>query len=257
MIKIKVNGSWEYQPTLSTFPGGEEYVCLPRKMPHTADSVLLTVNIRDTKGVMQLLLVKNALDIKYPDAVYELDIPYLPYARQDRVCSLGESHSLKLMAQLINSMRFHKVYIQDCHSMAGLLLVDNAVDITQMDLLVCSLKSGILRACDAIVTPDAGSSKKVMAAAEYFDKPTIQCLKNRNSNGSVSVTLFGDIKGKKLVVLDDICDGGATFISLAQSIEAYDPAELHLLVTHGLFSKGKDELLKYYKTVEALNDWTT
>lgn len=256
-MKLNVNG-YSYTPKFSTFPGGEEYVQLPGKMPHDSGTVKLEVNIKSSTDLIRLLLLKNALDIKYPKATMNLIMPYLPYARQDRVCARGESHSLKVLTGLINAMNFDSVIICDCHSMAGELLLNNVTNVSQVSLIYYQQEARkLIDRCDALLAPDAGASKKVLAASTEFNKPTIQCLKNRNANGSVSVTLFGDIVGKNIVVLDDICDGGATFLALAQSVEPYEPASISLLVTHGIFSKGKEELFKHYKQVRALYDWTT
>lgn len=65
---------------------------------------------------------------------------------------------------------------------------------------------------------------------------------------------------KPILVMDDICDGGATFISLAKEIKAhelYNDQELWLYVTHGIFSKGKQTLLDAgYSKIICLHDGT-
>ena len=59
-----------------------------------------------------------------------------------------------------------------------------------------------------------------------------------------------------LIVVDDICDGGATFISLAESIKKYnEKANWYLIVTHGIFSKGVSELEKYYNIMCVDNEY--
>ena len=62
-------------------------------------------------------------------------------------------------------------------------------------------------------------------------------------------------KYSSLIVVDDICDGGYTFIQLAQVIkEEYGfTGDLHLVVTHGIFSKGFDDLNKYYTSINWVN----
>ena len=63
----------------------------------------------------------------------------------------------------------------------------------------------------------------------------------------------GKIESSNCLVLDDICDGGRTFIELAKATSGIQ-FDLQLAVTHGIFSKGREELNKYYSKIHVLNN---
>jgi ribose-phosphate pyrophosphokinase len=266
-MKVKING-YEQNIKTSTFPGGEEYVSLPahKHLPRDPKSIEVTTLIKSSADVMNLLLITDALR-RYTfykaahSCAFILDLGYLPYARQDRVCAEGESFSLKVFAELINNLKYDEVIIDDCHSDVGIALLNNLNHHTQLDGMK-SIPNGHNRGieCDVIIAPDAGAAKKAQTIADYYGKPLVQCLKTRNTDGTISIQCLGDIKDKKCLVVDDICDGGGTFIALAEALEnsATDTIakELNLYVTHGIFSKGKEVLLQHYNRVEALYDWT-
>lgn len=83
--------------------------------------------------VMQLALLKDAISRYFVGLTpkFELVLPYLPYARQDRVMVDGESFSLKVFCNMINSMGFDSVEIHDCHSDVGVSLLNNVVNVPQ------------------------------------------------------------------------------------------------------------------------------
>jgi len=263
MINFRING-YLYTPQFSTFPGGEEHVNIRTKnrLPVCPDwNVIIKAKLRSSSDIMRLLLVVDALRNQQGHTVEHIDLhmPYVPYARQDRICKEGESFSLKVFADLINDLQFDNVYVEDAHSNVALDLLENCVNLTQVGLLSTTDLGDTIQNADYIVAPDAGAMKKAEALGKFYQKPVLQCAKFRVSRDVIRVDLLNapaDIKDSVLVVVDDICDGGGTFNALALSPEIAEAKELHLIVTHGIFSKGKDELLWKYETVEAVNDWT-
>ena len=256
-MNFTINGC-EYTATTSTFPGGEEFVKIPNNLPQTSAVITVDANLRSSKAVLQLIMLTDALR-RYADhgTHFTLNLTYLPYARQDRVCAKGESFSLKVFSNLINSLQYDKVMVADCHSEVGLALIDNVVHYSQYQCLHSRVEThNLANAADVIVAPDAGAAKKAQEIADHYDKPLIQCLKTRGENGRIKVQVLGSIRGLNALVVDDICDGGGTFLALAAALEDGAPDELNLYVTHGIFSKGKQILLDAYDKVEAYDDWT-
>ncbi len=73
------------------------------------------------------------------------------------------------------------------------------------------------------------------------------CIKKRNQlTGVIESIIIPDVdfKGKRILIVDDICDGGATFVEIARQLTAAEAAFIGLRVTHGIFSKGVDILYK-------------
>lgn len=255
MIKLIVN-NWEVPVNFSTFPGGEEYAQIQmRQMPRSPSTVEVHADIRSSKDFMRLCILQEALT-EIAAEEWELHLGYLPYARQDRVCAKGEGFSLRFICSLINAMSFDRVYIEDCHSEVGLALLKNVRHKEQKDCINQETHNLIINEVDVIVAPDAGAAKKAQAVADKYGKPVVQCLKTRTKDG-ISVRVLDSLAGKTALVIDDICDGGGTFLALANALHNKEPDALHLYVTHGIFSAGKEKLLDLYKTVGAFHDWTS
>jgi ribose-phosphate pyrophosphokinase len=162
-----------------------------------------------------------------------LEIQYLPYARQDKEVSNFSTFALHPFAQLLNFLDFEEVIIQDPHSNLSLELINNAKAIypnKQISKVIKKVNP------DIICYPDAGAVDKY---SNVYDYSYIYGKKTRNQlTGQITdYKLVGEVKDKILIV-DDICDGGATFICLAQKLKEMGASEVNLFVTHGIFSKG-------------------
>lgn len=220
---------------------GVQCTLFPDNQPHInirgvaeGEEVKVVCSITDSVKMMQLLETANALENVF--AVKKvLVIPYLMAARYDRLMQPGDSIDLKVVANLINSCGFQKVFLFDVHSEVASLLINNAVSITNRQMVERYQQPEGLLIC-----PDAGAAKKV---GKYFEwnknlKDIVYCSKNRDlSTGNLTLEVLEpeQCTGRNCVIIDDICDGGATFLAIAAQIK---PKHLTLIVTHGIFSKG-------------------
>lgn len=243
-IKIRMLGE-NYYPTSTTFPGGEVHITLPKCISRSA-AYSIKAKIKDSRGIMELLLVKEAMDQIAGRAASELILPYVPYARQDRVCNPGEALSIKVMARLINSMGFDKVVTYDNHSDVATALINNCTNLSAADILT---NQGWVALCSYLCSPDAGANKKTYEVAKRFSGMPVICAdKVRNTKtGEITHTEVHceHLEGASVLVIDDICDGGMTFIKLAEALIAKGAGRLYLYVTHGIFSKGLEPLSAY------------
>ena len=184
-------------------------------------------------------------------------MPYVPYARQDRAMVSGDAFSLKVFANILNSLKFDCVEIIDPHSDVTPALIDNVFVIEQHKCYVLESLGG---AYDAIVSPDGGALKKIFKAAKVLNVSfVIEASKNRDVvTGAITSTSFiGDVSGKKLLIVDDICDGVFTFIKLAEVLKAGGAKQVDLYVTHGIFSKGIEVLTPFIDNVYCQYSWIT
>lgn len=229
-----------------TFSGGEEHVNL-KKQPITTLPLKIMAQITSSKEVMQLLLVTDALKRLYPNNDIELFMPYLPYARQDRVCFEGDAFSLEAFANLINLQRYSKVAVVDVHSVVAFSLFDNLIEIPQHSM-VKHVAFRMRHKIDGFVAPDKGAVKKCIKWATEWDVITnnhshlFTAFKKRDELGKIVSTELDtsgiDIRGMNLLIVDDICDGGRTFIELAKVLKKQGTNNIYLYVTHGIFSQG-------------------
>lgn len=194
-------------------------------------------------GFMALAQYKELLDRMGIEAF--LTYPYLPYARQDRIMASDQPFSLKVFCNFLNSLNFKRVTIYDPHSDVTPALLNNCEIIPQWKLAArCIPYEHLEDENTLIVSPDAGAYKKV-SKLMLDDKRIAIGVKNRGTMGKITHTdVFSPvpIEGKSCLIVDDICDGGRTFIELAKTLRAKGATKIYLYVTHGIFSKGFGEL---------------
>jgi ribose-phosphate pyrophosphokinase len=231
------------------FNGGEMHVRLDEIKWNVAH---INARISNANGILTLNLLSDALD-RCKAGIKHLYLPYFPYARQDRVCVNGEALSAKVMANLINSMGFQSVTINDPHSDVVPALVNNCIVVEQCEIFTQAVKGNF--PVDMVVAPDGGAIKKAMKSAAILQSEFATADKIRNvKDGSITATRFnydgiGGLPGYNVWVVDDICDGGRTFIELAKVIRKTNLKSLNLFVTHGIFSNGTEELFKHYDNI--------
>lgn len=250
-----VNGTKVSVSTM-VFPGGEVGVNINAgPVNEDVGYLKLVAKIQNSDQLMAMFLATDALRRVYPFAEISLFVPYFPYARQDRVCNAGEALSVKVVAQLINSQNYAVVTVVDPHSPVLVAALDRCQVIEQHTVFMKAKPSFY---DTVIVAPDAGAVKK----AEQFCKlvgaaGVVYANKQRNlKTGEIThLELMGglDLYKREVFVLDDICDGGRTFIELAKVLLMQDPARMELAVTHGIFSKGIEVLTDYYDDIYTTN----
>ncbi len=245
MKTININRGEGLQVT--TFPDSQPHVNI--SSVSEGDEVKVICSLTDPAKLLLLLETANALENLFAKKKV-LIIPYLLGARSDRLMLPGDSVDVKVVADMINMCGFEKVFLFDVHSDVASLLVRNSVSITNETLVKLYNKPDAVLIC-----PDAGASKKV---GNYFGwnknlKDIIYCSKNRDLHtGKLTLEILGPeiCTDRNCVIIDDICDGGGTFLAIAEKIK---PSHLTLVVTHGVFSKGFDELHRYFNEIIVSN----
>lgn len=180
-----------------------------------------------------LLLRKNHLP-------RHLIIEYLPYARQDKEVRNDATFALRAFGPLLNAMNWDSVTIMDPHSAVatGVISKSRALYYTEEVKQVVE-ENGY----DMLCYPDEGAAEKY--GPMFRDIPSMRAEKVREqSTGKITgMTLRSETSAeKKVLIVDDICDGGATFIQLAKLLREAGAASVSLFVSHGLFTKGTDVL---------------
>lgn len=227
----------------------------------TADAIIgpsgncttqLIVRPHDANDLMKALWFADAMAYR-GKPIDNLVIPYLPGARQDRMNDAGDFlFAAKSIAEEINIRNFLNVVCFDPHSEVMPALINNCrvIHVDEADI-----EFGI-KCYDGVVAPDAGAAKRAEAIAKTLKVPVYNAWKTRDiASGNSKITGFGieNISGvQKLLIVDDICDGGGTFIGLANHIKSMTQSyeiELDLYVSHGLFTKGITALEELFETI--------
>lgn len=204
---------------------------------------------------------------RYPKNFPNLIITYLLAARCDRKFSDREFIDLKIVAEFINDLKFESVKIHKPHSSVSLALFENSSEFEftgrMLDEMCKHVRNKELSLGDrldnsvpydkiSIVAPDAGASKWI----EPFvpEKANlIQCNKRRTP-GQIDVS-FSETPRKYCIILDDLCDGGGTFIALAKQLKERGAEWVGLVVSHAIFSKGFAPIAKQIDMVYTTDSW--
>lgn len=253
----------EIECKLFKFNGGELHIKLNNNIDYsTFEKVIITNRFNSSDDVMKVLIAKEALERKGVKN-FELIMPYIPYARQDRQCEEGESFTLKVFTTLINSANFDNVTVLDAHSDVAPALLNNCINITNEKYVNMAFHY-IGEHYDAditLISPDSGANKKANKLYENLQvfNNLIKCDKSRDTKtGKLNgFEIFAnDLKGKTCLIVDDICDGGRTFIGIAEELKKKNAGKIYLFVTHGIFSNGFDELNKHFAGVFSTNSFS-
>lgn len=237
------------------FPAGECYVKVNSSI--ITDSTNILAYLYNSDSIMRLLLTIDAVRRVNFNTNIKLTIPYFPYARQDRVCNEGESHSVRVMADLINSMNCNEVVIYDPHSDVTPALLNNCKVISLAEIISESIVGKYILSNNlTLISPDAGAEKKVtklvnMLSRDDVGVDVIYASKIRNTlTGDITLSeIHADVNCKNLMIVDDICDGGKTFLELHKILKNKGAGDIYLYVTHGIFSKGLEQLKQVFKHI--------
>lgn len=173
-----------------------------------------------------------------PRGWLKLMIPYLPHGRADRVFEVGMCNLKEKTLELLSSM-FKEIIVENPHS--DVSHFNNVTTIGQMSCLGFLVNPNKY---DYIVAPDKGAYDKVKIIADTYELGLICFNKVRNvSTGhiiSIDTDFKDNLEGKRILVADDICDGGGTFIPVAKKLRELGAEKVDLYVTHMIASKGLD-----------------
>lgn len=209
--------------------------------------------------------------------------PYLLGARSDRQFQEGgNSYLVDIIAPQLNRTikdangvirnLFSSITVLDVHSniapacINNLKMIDNSQLVKYAIMNSSHFPGGDKKDPDFIlVSPDAGASHKIVKLAEKisYTGDIITCSKERDKDGKLTKTVvpYNNELGttdKDLIIIDDICDGGKTFINIAKEIKKSGMfyGKIYLIVTHGVFSAGFNELLKYFDGIYCTNSYS-
>ncbi|MFA8299606.1 MAG: ribose-phosphate diphosphokinase [Hyphomicrobiales bacterium] len=240
------------------FSGGEPHIHIQSQLGDV-EEVKLSTRIRSFQDMGLLFVAVDALKRMGINRIH-LYLPYFPAARQDRVMRVGEPLSVKVYADILNSQSFQSITIFDPHSDVTAALLNNC-RVVSNHKFISKVIDDIEQDQLQLVSPDQGALKKVygLSSCLGIDK-VVECSKHRDvktlqlSNFKVYTE---DLNQNPCLVVDDICDGGRTFIGLAKALKEKNAGDLYLAISHGIFSYGFEELLRYYKCVYTTDSFST
>ena len=247
MISLVVNQQ-NVTVSITTFPAGEIGVSVDimglKKALYGSDTIEVEIHTQgyETNMLITIMQLKEALNQLFLTHIvkprYTLLLAYMPFSRYDRHMYRGDAFGLKVFAQAINSMNFDMVVTLDAHSDVTAAVINNLYNVPQLETL---MSHRFQREYDVVVAPDAGSEKKAAAAAKDMQCDLVTLVKHRSVMTGEILGLelsSGSVKDTDCLIVDDLCDGGGTFIHAAKKLYELGAKSVDLYVTHGIFSKG-------------------
>ena len=255
-IDLFTGETGDVQYDIFTFPDGEKHIKFTEELDRK-EKYTVACRIRNAEELFILVQVGDILNRM--EVVWDLRILYLMSMRMDRVINFNEAFSLKTVANIINSLKPFTVGIATPHSDRTLKLIDSSFSFGDSEINnYLGDKSEKLIIC----APDKGAYDRYWLYIE--GRPNLTVRKKRDlSNGrilSLEVEEKNytdeDIKDADILVLDDLCDGGGTFVLCAQKLrELFPDNRLILYVTHMVNPKGLENVLKVYDEVHITNTY--
>lgn len=201
------------------------------------DRFVIHERINSYEDLFYVKSICDALRNIFPKIDISLKIPCLFGQRSDRRFSGIQSFDLKIICDFINSCNFSNIEILDPHSDVAIALLSNCHK-SVIDYIIPSILNLITEKDIVFVSPDAGAYKKVFEIGKSCNKEIVAAVKYRDSTGKIDLRFIGNVKDRECIIIDDICDGGATFVALGYALKQQGASKVYLYVTHGYFSKG-------------------
>jgi ribose-phosphate pyrophosphokinase len=198
-------------------------------------------------NIIELLICLDALKRASARRITAV-IPYFGYARQDRKPGPRTPISAKLMANIITSAGADRVLTVDLHAGQIQGFFDIPLDNLYAEpVLVKDIKSRFKNLDNLVVaSPDVGGVARARSLAKKLDNADLVIVDKRRERAGVSevMNIIGDVKGKDVIICDDIVDSAGTLCNAAKAIKKEGAKSVSAYITHGVLSGKAVERIK-------------
>lgn len=229
---------------IKDFPDGEIGVHLGDNVRGQDVFVIQSMARQPNFYLMELLMLIDALKRSSARHICAV-IPYFCYARQDRRNKGREPISARLVADLLQTAGATSVLTMDLHSDQIEGFFEKPVD--HLRAFVEMIK--VIKNCgvspEVVVSPDVGGVKlgRDYAAAIGVDLAVVN-KRRLNAEQVEANALIGDVKGKEVLLVDDMCSTGSTLKMAAIACKALGAKQVYAAVTHGVILEAIQDCLE-------------
>ncbi len=220
------------------FPDGESKFTTEEKVSGKSVMVVQSTYPPVDQHLFQLLLASHHLSQE--GAKVTAVVPYLAYARQDKEFLPGEGVTLGVVAHLMRSVGVRRLVTVDIHSAEGLSLFSFPIySVSAVPTLVEYVKDHLDYRGPVVISPDFGGSKRTEAFAQLYGAKYLQLSKTRDRvSGEVRVKDAKlEVKGKEVIIVDDIISTGGTVRAAAETVLKQGAKSVAAVCVHGLFAE--------------------
>lgn len=222
-VKVTVFSDGEFQPSFEETVRGQDVFIVQSTMP-PADNLF------------ELLLMIDAAKRASARKIIAV-MPYFGFARQDRKDKPRVAIGAKLVANMLQAAGVDRIMTMDLHADQ----IQGFFEVPVDHLFASTLFFNEMKALDngnlIMAAPDAGGAKRANAYAKKLDTGLAICHKHRKKANEVSeMTVIGDVDGKDVILIDDMCDTAGTLTKSAELFMEKGAKSVRAFCTHAVLS---------------------
>ncbi len=231
----KAHGSPLGKVTYTKFSDGEFEVSFENTV-RGSELFIIQSTFSPVDNLFELLLLIDAAKRASAHHIYAV-IPYFGYARQDRKSKPRVAIGAKLVANLLSAAGVNRIITMDLHSDQIQGFFDVPVDHLYASTLFVPYLTKMQLPNLIVASPDTGGTKRANAYAKFLNSDLVICYKQREKPNQIGdMMLIGDVRGKDVVLLDDIIDTASTISKAADLIMESGATSVRAMCTHALLS---------------------
>ncbi|MGL5733038.1 MAG: ribose-phosphate diphosphokinase [Metamycoplasmataceae bacterium] len=206
-------------------------------------NVFVIGNTSSSESIMELLLFIDSIKRASAGTITVIN-SYYGYSRQDRKAKQREPIGARLMANILEAAGVNKLITVDLHNPSIQGFFNIPVDDLRWSISLASYLSETSSNLKfSIVSPDHGGAVRARVLAELISqtvKIAIIDKRRTGANKSEILGILGNVKGKNIIIIDDIIDTGNTILKAAEALRKAGAKKIYIAATHGLFTKSFD-----------------
>ncbi len=225
--------------TVSKFSDGEIAISIYEVVRGSDVFIIQSTCTPVNDNLVELLILIDALKRASAGRITAV-MPYFGYARQDRKAKARDPISAKLVANLLTTAGADRVLTMDLHAPQLQGFFDIPLDHLHGSPILAQyfIKKFDNKLDDVVVvSPDVGSVGRSRKFAEKLEVPLAIIDKRRpKANVCEIMNIIGDVKGKRVILVDDMIDTAGTVVNAASALADIGATEVYACCTHGVLS---------------------
>ena len=238
-VKVTVFSDGEFQPSFEETVRGQDVFIIQSTMP-------------PTENLFELLLMIDAAKRASARKIIAV-IPYFGFARQDRKDKPRVAIGAKLVANMLMAAGVDRVMTMDLHADQ----IQGFFEVPVDHLFASTLFFNEMKALDngnlIMAAPDAGGAKRANAYAKKLNTGLALCHKQRKKPNEIAeMTVIGDVEGKDVILIDDMCDTAGTLTKSAELFMLKGAKSVRAFCTHAVLSGSAFERINNSQLTELI-----